>query len=303
MRVLITGAGGLLGLNLALEAAPTHTVFAADKIRLQSAVVTFVEADLLEPGAVERLLEQTQPDWVIHCAALANLEACEANPELAAELNSELPRKLAQHVARGGARLVYISTDAIFDGQRGDYREEDTPNPLNVYARTKLDGERAVLDADPNAIVARVNFYGWSLSGRRSLGEFFFNHLQAGKAVPGFRDVFFCPLLANHLAVLLLKMLDKGLSGVYHVVSRDSLSKYEFGVALAQQFGFDAGLVAPSSLAAAGLSAPRAPLMTLSTAKLTRDLGGPAPDVKTGLEAFYRLYQQGYPQRLQEQNI
>ncbi len=102
-----------------------------------------MQVDLLAAGAVERLLDQTQPDWVIHCAALANLEDCEADPALAEQLNTELPAKLAAHVARGGARLLHVSTDAVFDGQKGDYTEQDAPNPLSVYARTKLEGERA----------------------------------------------------------------------------------------------------------------------------------------------------------------
>jgi dTDP-4-dehydrorhamnose reductase len=145
---------------------------------------------------------------VINCAALANLEACEAEPVLAGKLNSELPEKLAKYVARGGARLVHISTDAVFDGRLGGYREIDTPNPLSLYARTKLNGEQAVLAANSEAIVARVNLFGWSLSGKRSLAEWFFNNLSSGNSMLGFTDVFFCPLLANDLAKMLLMMLE-----------------------------------------------------------------------------------------------
>ena len=93
---------------------------------------------------MERLLERTQPDWVIHCAALANLDACEADPLLAKQLNTELPHTLASHVARSGARLLHVSTDAVFDGLRGDYTEEDVPSPVGVYSRTKYGGELAV---------------------------------------------------------------------------------------------------------------------------------------------------------------
>ena len=95
---------------------------------------------------------------------------------------------------------MHVSTDAVFDGQAAATTEQDTPNPLSIYARTKLDGERGVAEANPDAIIARVNLYGWSLSGRRSLAEFFFNNLSAGKRVKGFTDVYFCPLLANDLA-------------------------------------------------------------------------------------------------------
>lgn len=263
MRILVTGASGLLGLNLALEAAKEHTVFGvcngnriqpppADPAQsaARSAAFTVLNVDLLAPGAVERTLDSVQPDWVIHCAALANLEACEADPQRAHQTNSELPEKLAAYVTSGGARLLHVSTDAVFDGQRGDYTEADAPNPLSVYARSKLAGEQAVLSANPAAIVGRTNLVGWSLLGKRSLSEFFFNNLQAGRYANGFTDVYFCPLLATDLAQIYLKMLGLGLSGLYHTVSSECLTKYDFAVRLARRFGFDPALVVAADASA-----------------------------------------------------
>jgi dTDP-4-dehydrorhamnose reductase len=299
MRILITGASGLLGLNLALETAAKHEVYGTAKDQpLNTSAFTVLQGDLLASGAVEKLLDQSQPDWVIHCAALANVDACESDPVLAQQTNSDLPAELAAYVARGGARLVHISTDAVFDGSRGDYSEQDIPNPLSVYARTKLDGEHAVASANPEAIIARVNLFGWSISGRRSLGEFFVSNLQAGKEVMGFTDVMFCPLLATDLAAILVRMLGQGLSGLYHVVSRECLSKYEFGMRVARKFGLDASLIRPVSVEQGGLVAARSPNLTLRTDKLARALGKPPPDVFTGLESFHQQYLDGYPQRL-----
>lgn len=301
MRILITGASGLLGLNLAWEAARHHEVYGTVyRHFLRTKAFHVIQADLRLPGAVERALDEAQPDWVIHCAALASIDKCEADPALARKLNTELAAEIATYVAKGGARLLHISTDAVFDGQRGDYREEDTPNPLSVYARTKLAGERAVLDANPQAIVARVNLFGWSASGQRSLSEFFFYNLQNGKRVMGFTDVFFCPLLANDLAQVLLAMLQGGLSGLYHVVSQECLSKYAFGVALAHQFGLDASLIDPTSVRESGLVAVRSPRLTLRTDKLGQALEEPLPNWRQGLEKLFDLYQQGYPQMLKE---
>jgi dTDP-4-dehydrorhamnose reductase len=309
MRILVTGASGLLGLNLALSAAAAgHTVTGVvNRQTLQGVPFQSVEADLLAPGKLQQILEMTRPEWVIHCAALANLEACEADPELAQRLNAELPGQIAQllagpentgHVARGGARLVHISTDCVFDGQRGGYSESDLPNPLGVYARTKLAGEQAVAAANPQAIIARVNLFGWSLTGKRSLGEFFFYNLQAGRPLKGFTDALFGPLLVNDLADVLLAMLAKNLSGLYHVLSPVHTSKYAFGVALAQRFGLDAGLITPVSLAEGGLLARRSPNLTLRTDKLQAALGGRLPTWETGLERFYELWREGYAEKV-----
>jgi len=299
MRILITGASGLLGLNLALETCRRHKVFGTiHQHNLKTEAFTVIQTNLLAPGAVERLLDETQPDWIIHCAALANLDACEANPLLAKQLNTDLPRTLASHVARGGARLIHVSTDSVFDGLQGDYTEQDIPIPVGVYSRTKLDGERAVAEADPNAIIARVVIFGWSLVGNRSLAEFFFYNLSQGKQVMGFTDVIFSPLLANDLAEIFTAMLEVKLSGIYHVVSPESLSKYDFGQRIAQQFQLDGSLIKPALVHQSGLRASRSPNLSLRPDKLVQTFGKTLPTVSTGLEKFYTLYQQGYPQLL-----
>jgi dTDP-4-dehydrorhamnose reductase len=252
---------------------------------------------------VERLLERTQPDWVIHCAVLANLDACEADPLLAKQQNTELPKTLASHVARSGARLLHVSTDAVFDGLRGDYSEEDVPTPIGVYPRTKYEAELAVAATDPSAIIARVNLFGWSLTGTRSLAEFFFNNLSSGKQVMGFTDVFFCPLLVNHMADIFIRMFENKLAGLYHVVSSESLSKYDFGVRLAQRFDLDSRLIYPTSVSQSGLRAVRSPNLTLHSDKLAKALGESLPNQSTGLDGLYTLYQQGYPHMLHSLEI
>lgn len=301
MRILVTGASGLLGINLALEASRDHQVFGlVNDHRLHTAAFQVVDGDLLIPGTAERLLDEIQPDWVIHCAALANLDACEADPARARQLNTEVPRLLAELVARGGARLLHVSTDAVFDGLRGDYTEEDIPSPVGVYSQTKQAAEQAVSQANPQAIIARVNLFGYSLTRKRSLGEFFLYNLQAGKQVMGFTDVLFCPLLANNLAQIFIEMLTLELTGLYHVVSSDCMSKYEFGVRLAGCFGLDATLIQPTMVAQSGLMAVRSPKLNLRSNKLVSALGHPLTTITSGLERYYELYQAGYPDLIRQ---
>jgi dTDP-4-dehydrorhamnose reductase len=258
-----------------------------------------IKADLLDPEVEHQLLDTVKPDAVIHTAALANLEACEEQPETARLLNAELPGELADACARRGIRMMHISTDAVFDGTKdGVYTEEDTPNPQGIYASTKLEGERMVLSANPNAAVVRVNFFGWSLSGMRSLPEFFINNLSAGKQAQGFTDVFFCPLFVGDLGEMLLKVLKREFSGIYHVVGSESISKYDFGVAIAHRFGLDDSLIQPVSVEESTLIARRSHNLRLSVHKLSTTLGEPIPGFSTGLDEFYTQYQQGYPQKM-----
>ena len=296
---LITGASGLLGLNLALQAQEKGDVFGTVySHELAKVPFKVIQADLKDDRELSACIDEAKPDIIFNCAALANLEACESDPLSARELNVTLPERLAVISQRLSIQLVHFSTDAVFDGQKGNYSETDLPNPLSVYAKTKLEGEQAVLRSDPRALVLRVNFYGYSLMGKRSLAEFFLYNLAAGTRVFGFKDVFFCPLLVQHLGDILFEMVKKNLSGLFHVVSPQSLSKFEFGVSIARLFGLNEGLVESVSVNRGGLKAPRSPNLTLSIEKLRGCLDIPIPDQQSGLKKFHQQYKDGYPEKL-----
>lgn len=299
MKLLITGASGLLGINLALEAMREHEVIGIDRGKLKSAPFQVLKADFLRADEIHSIIDSTNPDWLINCAALANLDECEKHPEQAKRLNADFPAELAAACAQRKIKFVHLSTDAVFDGTKeGSYSEEDEPNPQGIYSQSKLDGERAVQSANPQAIIARVNFYGWSLGGRRSLGEFFVNNLSEGRNVNGFTDVIFCPMWVNHLAQTLIAMLEKDLHGLYHVVGAQPMNKYQFGVEVARKFGLRESLISPQSVETSGLTAKRSHNLWLSVHKLSTDLGRPLPDFSTGLDGFYTQFQQGYPQKI-----
>ena len=298
-RILITGASGLLGINLAMEAMREHEVIGVDRGKLKSAPFQVLQADLLHMDTLDSVFDSARPDALINCAALANLEECEQHPERARILNAEMPGELADVCAQRNISFIHLSTDAVFDGTKvGAYTEEDQPNPQGVYSQSKLDGERAVRQANPQAIIARVNFFGWSLTNSRSLGEFFVNNLSAEKPVNGFTDVIFCPMLVNHTARLLLEMLAKNLSGLYHVVGAQPMSKYQFGLEVARKFELNQSLISPKSVEGSGLTAKRSHNLWLSIHKLCTDLGGEIPSFSTGLDEFYTQHQQGYPQKI-----
>ena len=298
-RFLITGASGLLGLHLALQSAEQGpTIGVVHHNDLIGVPFEVIRADLAQPGCAAGLVDRYKPDLIVHCAALANLDGCENNPGVAQRLNAEVPGELAEVSVQRRIKLVHISTDSVFDGLRGGYTENEIPNPLSVYSRTKYEAEKRVMQADPDAVIARVNFFGWSLTGQRSLGEFFFNNLSSGKRCNGFTDVFFNPLLVSDLAALIHKIVEKDLKGIYHVLSSESLSKYDYGCRLARHFGLDESLITPISLRESGLQAQRSPNLRMNTEKLSRDLGETLPLQAAGLQKFYTQYKQGLAQRI-----
>lgn len=298
-RFVVTGASGLLGLNLSLKISANDEVLGiANTSPMEGLPFEIQVLDLVNDNFEKDVLDIYKPDAVIHCAAIANLEECEKNPDLAYQTNAIVPGEMAHQCKERGVKFVHISTDAVFDGKSGNYSEHDLTNPLSVYAKTKRAGEENVLNQNPEAIIARVNFFGWSLSGTRSLGEFFYNNLTAGNPINGFIDVHFCPLYVLQLSDLLLEMVRADLSGIYHVVSSDQMTKYEFGCAIANQFELDYALIHPISVSKSNLQAERSLNLTLSTKKLSSDLNRSMPTTLDGINQFFEDYQSGYAQKI-----
>ncbi len=294
-RLLITGATGLLGHVASLDWRHGFKVHALVHRRpLAIPEVIAVEGDLMDPASLEQAWAQARPDVVVHAAALASIEACEAEPVLAQQINVEATKRVATLCAERDAILLHISTDAVFDGRNGPYVEKDPTGPRSVYARTKLDAERVCLATHPGALVVRTNFFGWSSSGRRSIAEFFYNSLVADQQVAGFTDVEFTPLYHRDLLAILQEAIQRRLQGIYHVGSADRMTKYSFGRAVAKTFGLDENLVRPQTLDKLDQSGLRSPRLSLDSTKLADALGSVLPTVDVGLRRMRADLDSGY---------
>ncbi len=298
--IVVTGASGLLGASIVLEfrrlGLAVTGLYHCHPLQIPGA--TMRQADLIDFAATRELMRSLKPETIIHCAAATNIDWCESHPEETETMNVGTSALLAEMAVALNARLIYISTDAVFDGRQGNYSETDQPAPLNVYGRSKLAGERAILDRLPTALIVRVNIYGWNAQEKLSLGEWFWRHLREDERVPGFADITFCPMLINDLAEVLLQMLPRRLSGLYHASGSEKISKYEFGRRVATTFGLDPGKVVPARVSEAGLMARRALNISLNTNKVCQAVGFEMPDVDAGLRRFRALYEAGYPQQL-----
>jgi dTDP-4-dehydrorhamnose reductase len=301
--ILVTGGSGLLGANLALmaQASGYETVALYHQHPVRLAGVKCLQADLTDPKITRQLVTELRPDWIINCAAHTNIDWCETHPAEARRANTEMPGELARAAAKIGAGLVYISTDAIFDGEsKQDYTEEDTPRPINIYAETKLAGEKAVQAEGDHYLIIRANMYGWNAQPKFSQSERVLLDLEAGKAVKGWQDVVISSLLVNDLSELILEMTRRNLSGIYNLGSAQPFSKYEFSRQIAHIFELNPALVEPSSVEEAGLPAPRSKYLGLATTKICRELGTSMPDLLAGLNKFKLLRENGYANRIRK---
>lgn len=222
--VWITGARGLIGHHLARLASE---YFPGRRIR----PITRADVDLTDARALQALFEADPPGLVFHCAAMSRSPACQENPPLARTVNVGVTRHLADLCA--DATLVFFSTDLVFDGTRGHYREEDAPRPLMVYGETKAAAEAEVLQ-HPRHLVIRTSINaGISPSGDRGFDEEMCNAWRAGKTLRLFGDEFRTPIAAVETARVVLELARLGAQGIVHVAGGERLSRWDVGSLIA----------------------------------------------------------------------
>ena len=310
MRIFITGISGLLGLNiahhlLALNANhESNDRFSVSGCYLNHPVrIAGVQAstmDLANRSALQETLLHIEPDVVVHTAALTDVDRCETGPDVAHQLNVVAARNVAAVAANLGTRLVHISTDQLFNGTQEWTGEDDQPTPINVYGETKWLAEQAVAEECPEALIIRTNFFAWGTPVRTSFSDWILRGLKQQEKLTMFTDVFFTPLLANQLADLVLQLLSKRATGVFHVAGRDRLSKYDFALRLAEAFGYSKERILPITVQDFPFKARRPSEMALKTQRAEQELGISMPSVGQGLQRLLELKKQGWPALLRE---
>lgn len=283
-RVLITGGSGLLAVNWALAIRDRYWVTLGMHDREISLEGTQSrKIDLESVDQLIRTFQMERPQVVIHTVGLTSVERCEAEPGVAQHVNVDLATNVAQACAKLEIPLVHISTDHLFSGLTPLVDETCPVDPVNVYGHTKAEAEMQVLGAHPQALAIRTNFYGWGTAYRDSFSDIIIKALRAGKQLTLFRDVFYTPILIETLVHAVHELFDLKASGIYHVVGDERISKFDFGIKVAEEFRLDSSLIRPG-LITDQASLVRRPIdMSLSNQKtcnmLSRKLGGVASDV------------------------
>ncbi len=298
--VLLTGGSGLLALNWAVARRGRDSIV----LGMHSREVVLAgtgsrRVSLNSIAEVLAALDTIEPRLVMHAAGLTDIEACDANPEVARAVNVGVAANVAAACAARGVPLVHISTDHLVSGDDALVDETAPPAPRNVYARTKADAEQRVLDACPGALVVRTNFYGWGTSYRRSFSEQVVHTLREGRPITLFTDVFYTPIIAEALVEAVHDLVDRKASGILHVVGDERLSKHEFGQRLARQFALDETLIRPGHLTDQPSLVRRPQDMSLSNAKARRLLGRPLGGVDPHLARLQQQERDGQAKELQ----
>jgi dTDP-4-dehydrorhamnose reductase len=288
--MLITGVSGLLGNNLAYYFRNKYEVlglFNAHQVSIDG--ICLDRCDLTDAGNLTNIIRRFSPQIIIHCAGLANVDECEDDRAKAKKINVLATKNIIEDVIDKDVYLIYISTDAVYGGNKGDYSEDESVNPQNYYSRTKYEGELEV-SRKANSLVLRTNFFGWNVQKKKSLAEWILSELKAKRKINGFKDAYFSSIYTMELAKVIDKSIERHLRGVHNCGSSDSCSKYEFALKIAECFGLDKELIRPVSIEDYGFRARRGKDLTLNVGKLQKGLDCEMPTLNHSIEAFHRDY-------------
>lgn len=242
MRVLITGSSGRLGFKLVkyctryFEVIPTHM---NEKLYKDSIKLDICSKEALQP------IFKIRPDVVIHTAAMTNVDACEVDKEAAWLVNVEGTKNLAEAVEKLGSKLVFVSTDYVFDGKKGMYRETDKPNPINYYGKTKLEAEKIVERTCKDFIIVRSSVLYGSHPSKLNFVSWLIQELKSGKNVNVVTDQFVSPTLTDNLAEMIIELVKREENGIFHAAGRERTSRFDLAMRVAEIFDLDKTLIKP----------------------------------------------------------
>jgi len=283
-KILIIGENSLIGSTLLHYVKDDFELYStyhnSNRNKKNSIRIDLVK----EPEKLLEFITKIKPNFVIHTVAYPNVDFCESNNDAAYHLHVTITRKIAQVCSLVNAKLLYFSTDAVFDGESDKkFSESDVTNPLSYYGKTKLEAEKIIMKISENNLVFRTTVIYGPFSNSR-FTSWVLNNLKQNKPVPAFTDQNNTPTLVDDLCKLIIKAFSHNISGVFHAVGKTCLSRYDFAIQIAKKFDFDQKLIVPTISAKTNQIAPRPKNGCLNASKLEKLLDYDFCDIDTGIQ-------------------
>lgn len=252
LNIFITAGSGLLGKAL-LETCPNDyklsVTYFPNKPDGFPEGINFFELNITNRDKVLKLIEMIKPDVIIHTAAIGSVDFCEKNKDISWVANVEGTKNIIEAAKECNSRIIYISSNAVFDGNNPPYREEDEVNPLSYYGETKVVCERLIKNSGlENVIIRAILMYGWHNSlERQNIFTWVLDSLSKGTPLKVVNDIYSNPLLSLNCADAIWTVIKKEKTGIFHVAGSDCVTRYDFALKIAEIFNLDKGMLAPVS--------------------------------------------------------
>ena len=292
MRLLVVGANGLLGSNVVRAGQQRGwNVSGTYHSTRPTFDIPLIQFNLREYDSFDNIITEHDPDMVVNCAAMTDVDGCETNPEQAYVLNGDAPSGLAAHCDANDIEFVHISTDYVFDGrERDSYSESADPNPVQVYGKSKLAGEQAVTEETTDALVARLSFvWGIHRSSEDLTGfpAWVRSRLLSDEDVPLFTDQWVTPTRASQAAETLLDLAEQDATGLFHIACSSCVTPYEFGEMIADYVGSNEELLSEGSMDDVERDATRPTYSCLDVENVESAFGRSQPTLREDVETVW----------------
>jgi dTDP-4-dehydrorhamnose reductase len=286
LKLLITGASGLYGSKLAQIATTRSYEVYSGYNRDQPAYGASIQFDISDKNRVVDVFKKVEPDVLVHAAALTDVDNCERNKDLAWKINVEGTQNVVEAIKGNNVFLVYISTDYVFNGKTGLYKESDAPDPINYYGFTKLKAEKIVENVADEYCVARTSVvYGSTpAAGKVNFALWLLNKLKRNEKTRIITDQWNSPTLNTNLAEMTLEIIEHKLTGIFHLSGATRINRYDFAKQIAISFNLDSNLINPAKSAEFSWAAKRPKDSSLDIAKAQRSLKNKPLQINSALE-------------------
>ena len=286
MKFLVTGSGGLIGSQVVKDLTQqNHTVFSCyhDTKPLNG---TPILLDLMDENKIIQTLQETKPDRIIHLAAMTNVDLCETERELATLINTKATEILARQAAKQNTFFLYVSTDYVFNGINGMKKEDDFPNPLGFYGKSKLEGELALNKLASSWCIARTSTPFGIHPKKKSFPLWIKENLEAKKEVPVLVDQFTSPTYVPNLSKMLIEIATKQISGIIHVSGATRISRYAVAELVTEKLGLDKKLLIPTKTDSMNWKAQRPKDSSLDVSLANEILDEKPQNIEQSLASF-----------------
>ncbi|MDD5531066.1 MAG: SDR family oxidoreductase [bacterium] len=291
MNVLITGVTGLLGRALS-ETAPdkynTYNIFLNEQNKKFSKSKYNVCMDVRKPEQINNVFKLSYPDWIIHTAGITNVDSVEKNPKNSYEINVKGTKNILEECKKYNTKIIYLSSNAVFDGKNPPYKEEDEVNPVNQYGMQKVECENIIKKSKSDYVIIRpILMYGWNESFERlNPVTWQIQRLMQSEQIRMVDDIYTQPLYSVACAEAIWKIIELNQSGTFHIAGKDVVTRYDFALKIAEIFGLNKSLIVPVKSAFFKSIAPRPENTSYVTKKIQRELKITPVGIEEGLTSM-----------------
>lgn len=289
MNILITGANGMLGEKCTKILSKSHNVLATDlgDSLLYSEDIPYQTLDITNNVEVKSLINSREPDVIVNCAAYTDVDGAEENKELAWTVNVEGVRNLVKYSSDRMTHVIHISTDYVFDGTSGPYREDDKTNPINYYGETKLESEKILQSSGVPWTIIRTNvLFGVAQNQKASFVYWVVKKIKNNEIINVVNDQYGNPTWADGLSEAIEEVINRGITGLYHYAGLDYVNRLEFALEIASVFSLDPTLIKPTTTRALNQKAKRPFKGGLVSTKIVKDIGVKLYKIRDALNAM-----------------